>query len=287
LNLGTFGKTRNRKKDAKFHELVMLMIMISGMIPLTIIAMLLVLNIDPFSFILPQFNYPFLNLISFLLRLFPLLLTGYVTWLPYGCVYLVLVVSIKIVSDSSDALLKWTELKLNKNVQFVNIKKLTNKRKKILPKPSDNRRNVTISRILMIKRQCRAVTELINESCYALFPSLLFFGQSVLVLSNYATIKMHDRIPMPFYLVMPFLSVFIVVLISVLFPAASDVHEGSLEFLRSVHLIVGRSKYWRKVWRAERPLRFNVGGLFRAKRSTKTTFFYQCIDFTVTALMLF
>jgi hypothetical protein len=168
-------------------------------------------------------------------------------------------------------LLKWTEVRLNSNNN-----KSSGKR----------RQNVTIGSIVMIHRQVRGVLDLVNDSCIYLIPSLLLFGQIILVLTNYATIKMHDSIPMPFYLVMPFLSVFVIAIIATLFPAASDVHEGSLEFLRSVHLIVGRSKYWRKVWRAEQPLRFNVGPFFIIKRSTKTTFFYQCIDFTVTALML-
>jgi hypothetical protein len=265
---GTFGRRNKEEGKVKFYEYVLLMVLATVILPFAMVIMLFVLESDPLSFILPEFeDFFLLKFVLFLVRYFLFQLAFYGIWLPYGCLYLLLVIGIKVFSDVSSLLLKWTEVRLNN-------------------KSSGKRRNVTIGSIVMIHRQVRGVLDLINESCIYLIPSLLLFGQIILVLTNYATIKMHDSIPMPFYLVMPFLSVFVIAIIATLFPAASDVHEGSLEFLRSVHLIVGRSKYWRKVWRAEQPLRFNVGPFFIIKRSTKTTFFYQCIDFTVTALML-
>jgi hypothetical protein len=286
-NLGTFGTSRNSKESSKTYEILMLLVLASFTVPLTITTMLFVLNIDPFSFIFPHFDHFFLNLISFLLRFISNLLTSHAIWLPIGCLFLFFVLTVNIVSDTTGFMKKWTDVRLNHDPQFHYQKRAIIKRNnKTVPEPS-KRRNVTIGSIIMIQQQIRIVIELFNESCYYLLPSLLLFGQIMLILGNYATIKMQDTIPMPFYLIMPSVSLIVVVNVAVLFPAASDVYEGSLEFLRSVDLIVGRSKYWRKVWRAERPLRFNFGGYFLAKRSTKTTFFYQCIDFTVTALMLF
>jgi hypothetical protein len=265
----------------------MLAILFSIQLPFSFAIMLCYLNADPFSFILPNSHNLIVILISFVFRIFFLILTCYSVWYPVARVLLFSIIFLKMLKKTCCCLLKWTELQLTDNHKPRNMH--TAGGNNIKPQTQTSQRlprKVPIRSIFLMHIRTRKLVESASEAYYYLFPSMLLFGLTIFVLTNYATIKMHSTIPMPFYLLMPTLSIFAVIMISILFPNASHVHESSLEFLRSINLIVGGSKYWRKVWRAQRPLSIFAGPFFPAKRSTKTTFFYQCIDFTVNGLML-
>jgi hypothetical protein len=285
--IGTFGIPRNDHKDSKFYEFAMQQVLGSVQMPFSLAILLCYLNADPFSFILPSSRSVVGIVINICFRVAFCCLTGYFIWLPVAFVLLFSLVFLKMLKKTTVCLMKWTEVQLSDDSKAHNTEPAAANKIKTRTQPSKKHlREVSMRSIFKMHIRCRKLLDSANEAFYYLFPSLLLFGVIIFVLSNYATIKMHNTIPMPFYLVMPSMSIFTVIMISVLFPNASDVHESSVEFLRSVNLIVGRSKYWRKVWRAEKPLAITAGPFFFAKRSTKTTFFYQCIDFTITGLMI-
>jgi len=128
---------------------------------------------------------------------------------------------------------------------------------------------------------------LINQAYFYQIPALLVLGETLLVLCNYASIKMIDVVPFPQYLVFPILSLVIIIVVLAMFPLAVQVFESSTTFLRQIKSLVGRHKIMRAQVRSQRPCRIGIGQLFYAKRSTKCTYFDNCIQFTVDALLLY
>jgi hypothetical protein len=199
---------------------------------------------------------------------------------------MVLIFRLKIIQETLKCQIRWTSrigngtpMRNVVNCYFVYLRNRKQSGKPTVPSTT------SMHRILAIQRQVRILIFEYNEAFYLLLPVLLLTGECILVVCSYASIRMHENIPMPYYLVLPGLSIFVVMLIMVLFPATSDVYENSSEFLRAVRLIAGKSRYWRKVWHAEKAVKFSMGGLFFAKRSTKTTYLVQCIDATINALL--
>jgi len=85
-----------------------------------------------------------------------------------------------------------------------------------------------------------------------------------LVSSNYATIKMYDSIPLPFFLTIPLMSFVICVIFQIMFPYAAKVYDNSSKslFLLKSLKIVATEKLWLKTIKATRPPRFKVGSMF-------------------------
>jgi len=201
-----------------------------------------------------------------------LLYAAYLGWYVLAVIFQILVITL----DS-----------LRQTVGYINnlvncILERENKSKNLRPL----RRNLNAS--LRILRQLRVIQPLQDEALFNLMPSIFSLGHSILIFSNVATVKYFGTIPMPFFLVMPTLSLFVVIIVASIFPPASDVYEGSVEFLKRVQwskLVNTNEKDYRRMVRAARPLRMDLG-LFFAKRSTKTTYFCSCLDNTVNVLLL-
>jgi hypothetical protein len=267
------------KRGSRFNEFAMIGVFFAAIIAFALVATLVILNCDPLWFILPETEIFVIHSIFWLFRLSAFYLAAYGGWLNLATVYLVFILELKIYKETVNCLIKWAMNQYNvvvtKNGAKVHVFKI---------KQTKNR--IPIFKVLAIQRQSRILFQITNEAYHIFFPFLLLNGLIILVLSNYATIKMQDRIPMPFYLAMPFLSLFVVLIIMTLFPAASYIYEDSKQFLRLMGYVVGKDKYWRKVWRAERAVKIKFGCFFFAKRSTKTTFLYLCIDFTINALLI-
>jgi hypothetical protein len=266
------------KQGSRFYEFAMIGVFAAAIIPFALVATLVIFNCDPLWFILPETEIFAIHSILCLLRLSAFSLAAYGGWLNLATIFMVGIFLIKIYKECSNCQTKWAMNQYNSvskknavNVQVFKIQQTKNR--------------IPILKVLAIQRQNRILLGITNEAYYIFLPFLLLFGEIILVLSNYATIKMYDRIPMPFYLVMPFLSLFVVLLIIALFPTASDIYEDSTQFLRMMRYVVRKNKYWRKVWKAERAVYFQFGCFFFAKRSTKTTFLCQCIDYTINALL--
>jgi len=151
-----------------------------------------------------------------------------------------------------------------------------------------NRQAVAITReVLCTIKLIRLFLPLLDDAFYVIFSFLLFFGDIIFVSCNYATIKLYDSIPMPFFLTLPGLSCVLIIWLQATFPLAASVFENSKEsllLLKSVK-IVGTDRVLIRTIRAVRPPRFNFGSMFYAKRSTKTTYFECWLNDTINALI--
>jgi hypothetical protein len=282
----TFGRVVGSNRNSLILEWVMIGVLISILLPIALAAMLCYLNFDPFWFVLPETKNHSISIVLWLLRFLGFSTAAYMGWSVFATIDMVTIIGFKIVKETLSSQNRWTSRIRNgtsmQNVVECYLAYLGSR------KQSGNRTVplTTMYRILAIQRQVRILMLEFNEAFYFLFPVIFLTGEWILVVCNYATIGMHETIPMPFYLVMPGVSVFVVMIIMFLFPTASDIYESSSEFLRAVRLIAGRNKYWRKIWRAEKPVKLSIGGICFAKRSTKTTYLVHCVDSTVDALLL-
>jgi hypothetical protein len=282
---GTFGKVLGSNRSSKILELAMIGVLVSVVISFALIAMLCFLNYDPFSFVLPETDDHALKILSWLLRFVGFNGAAYFGWLQLATIFVGTIFGLKIVNETLRCQNKWTNRIINgRSVKDAAERYFMYVRKR---KTSGNRTVPLISMhsILAIHREVRILILTCNEVIYVLLPVLLLTGEYILVVCIYASIRMRDTIPMPFYLALPCLSCFVLLLIMVLFPTASDIYEDSLAFLKAMRLIPGRNRYWRRAWKAERAISVSMGGLFVAKRSTKSTFLVQCIDNTINALL--
>jgi hypothetical protein len=260
----------------------------SVILPFTLVAMICYFNFDPFWFILPQIENLIVNRIVLLMRICGLALATYVGWLSMAIFLMAGIVQLKMYTETTNCLSNWAEfypkaLSSNSSAAFIiNVApRLTNSWKSSFGKIM-----LPISKVLSIQRQARILIKLTNDTQFLTVPCLLLFGQSILVLTNYATIRMQDRIPMPFYFGMPCISLFVILIMLTLFPLASGIHEASTHFLLISKSIVGRNKYWRKVWRAERPLSIHIRPFFPATKAVKSAYFFKCFELTANALLI-
>jgi hypothetical protein len=276
-------------RSSKIIEWAMIGVMVSVVIPIGLSAMLCYLNLDPFWFVLPETENYLVGAVVWHMRFAGFSLTAYLGWFVNATTIMVTILGLKIVKETLTSQNRWT-----KDVSPI-MRSVRGSSTDSYSVYYIHNRHTSVSRtvplvsmhsIFAVQRQVRIVMQEFNKAYYCLHPVSLLTGQYILVVCNYATIKMQETIPMPFYLVMPGLSVFVVMLLMVLFPVASDVYECSLEFLRAVKLIAGRSRYWRRIWRSERAVKLSIGGFFFAKRSTKTTYLVQCVDATIDAILI-
>jgi len=120
--------------------------------------------------------------------------------------------------------------------------------------------------------------EKIADDAYFYFlPFLLLFGGSILIATTFATIRLYDAFPKPYYYGLPFLSVAVLVVILALFSAASSVYDESCRVMGKMRPVVKRKGYFAKRLKAQKPFRFAFGSLFIAMKSTKMTLCGACL----------
>jgi hypothetical protein len=275
IHVGIF-KERPIGQSSKYMELSMAVILLAIVLPFFLSGTLVLLNLDPVWFVLPRTENAFVNSAIILCRLTNTSVATYGGWIPLATYFMTSILQLQMITQVGACLRVWVDHKAGS----------------LRKREGNNEQNLLIksasfNEVLLVHRQARIILLLANETHYFSLPILLFFGQSILVLSSYATIKMHDIIPMPFYLGMPCLSVYVVLIIMSLFPSASNIYEESDRFLNLVRGIYMRDKYWRKAWRSQPAIRMEFGPLFFAKKSTKTTFLASCVDCIFDALLTY
>jgi len=82
-----------------------------------------------------------------------------------------------------------------------------------------------IIKILQLNSQFKLFEQLANNALYYYLPFLLRFEGMILIFSNFACVKFHSIMPIPVFLSMPVLSIFVVIIILTLFPAATKVFK--------------------------------------------------------------
>jgi len=237
---------------------------------------MIVLELDPFSFILRHVDFVSVNtLVILAIKCLLCYYISHIGW--YGVVSVVLTIVIQ---------LHYGFFVVNKGLQLVQELSLN----LIRGKSKKNRIAITSQKQLRIIREVlytvklvRLILPLVDEALYLILPFLLLFGEVIFVSCNYATVKMYDSVPMPFFLIVPSLSCFVILIVQVLFPPAASVFENStksLLLLRSLR-IIETDKVWIRHIRATKPPRFNFGSMFYAKRSTKTTYIGCLLNDTI------
>jgi len=141
---------------------------------------------------------------------------------------------------------------------------------------------------LLIKtyKELRVIQSWGDISISQIYPSILLFGQILLVTCNYACIKLHSEFPAILFPVFPVLSGLSCVIIQALLPLTCNVHSDSSKFLVKIKSIVGRDKLLRRVTIAFKPLIVKLGDISYCKRSTKTHYYASCADLTINVLLL-
>jgi len=280
------GAIKLQRADSNLLVLLILAILFSVTVPYFLATCMLLLEIDPVSlFMLRNFgSYSRNNLLILAIKCLPFYYISHLGW--FGIFSVLLIILIQ---------LHYGCFVINKGLQLVkdlsqNLIQATNcKRKRVDVSYDLYKKQVAVIReVLYTIKLMRLILPLVDEALFIILPFLLLFGEMIFVSCNYATIKMYDSIPMPFFLTVPTLSFLFVVIVQALFPPAASVFENStksLLLLKSLK-IVGTDKSWIRVIRATRPPRFNFGSMFHAKRSTKTTYFECCFNHTINAIIL-
>jgi hypothetical protein len=267
-------KGRKLGGTSKTAELAIWIILVSISLPLTLAVILVFVNLDSLSYILPRTENNLINTAFVLLRLANASLATYVGWLNLATYFIFTIIQMRILSAVNSVFAIWVDHRAG----------LVRKQDR---KVHCNIKSASLKTVFLAHRQTRIFLLVLNEAHYFSLPILLQFGQCILVLSSYATIKLSDRIPMPFYLCMPFLALYVIVIIMSLFPYAANIYEESSRFLRLAQGSIKLSRYWRKSWRSETALRVQFGQFFYAKRKTKTTFFSCCLNLTLDSILTY
>jgi len=146
-----------------------------------------------------------------------------------------------------------------------------------------------IREVLCTMRLTILALALADEAFYIILPFMFLFGEIIFICCSYATIKMYHLIPMPFFLSAPCAAIVVLFFAQILFPYAASVYENSSKslYLLKSFKAIATDKLWVRRIRATRAPRFNVGSMFYAKRSTKSTCFSCWISDTINAIILF
>jgi len=231
-----------------------------------------------FNYLWPSQSF-LLKAVLFIIRFLYLLPLGYFIYIAIVGVVLCVAFQLFIASHGFYHLNVWCDfcvtMSRKKNFSISQILVLLSKSK--LP---------SFGQLIKIHTQAKIMETIANKAYFYFLPSLLLFGGLLLVFANYGTIKMQNIIPMPFFLIMPMLSIVITNVVMYLFPAASEVHQTSCDFLRKMKIMLFSHKYWVRKVNAERPFRFNFGSLFIAKKSTQTRFMLCVFDTTIDSLLI-
>jgi len=116
------------------------------------------------------------------------------------------------------------------------------------------------------------------------FGSLLM--EFLVVACNLASIKVSKAVPISLGIFLP-LSAIVVAIGFIIFQVAATLYENSVTIREKLQFIVGTNAVWKRVVRSRKAFRVKIGTVCYVKRSTKTSFFYHCIDDTINAALVF
>jgi len=130
-------------------------------------------------------------------------------------------------------------------------------------------------------------SSLVNQTYSCFLSWATFLGGLLLVLCNYACIKMTGKIQFLFIIVFFGISLCAFLIIVTICPLLESLYETSVLFLQNISSVVGNHNILKRQVVSCRPCRIVVCPLFFAKKSTKCSYFDNCFQFTVNALLLF
>lgn len=122
----------------------------------------------------------------------------------------------------------------------------------------------------------------------------IFVGMTICAVTNFATVKAYDVLPLPIYLVFPIMSLTNLVLVNVTLPYAHIIYERTREFLKNCTFSAVRrggiaGKYMRCKLRGMRPFvfyaRFGSIKILKFTKEKRMEYFESVISITVTLLL--
>jgi len=253
------GKNLN-KLQSHYTKIVLVGIQASIVIPILLIAAAIYLQLDPYYFLSEM--SPAFSSILLLGRLVAFEFAAYFGWYMLALFFSTFVILLAIGHSTIEQ-----SLLAVKHIEryFSGVEAFYQQRYKVY---------MEIKCVIAFQRKFRLTQCVLDEAYYLVLPFLLGFGEAIFILSSYASIKMHSVIEMPFFLVMPILFVFVVLIIIGLFTPAAQMYEMSNKCLtdRNRLRFVQLNPLLKKQVRAEKPYRVNFGSMFCAKKSTVTLF---------------
>jgi hypothetical protein len=123
-----------------------------------------------------------------------------------------------------------------------------------------------------------------NEAYFFFSPVALLLTSSILILCNFAIVRMHSVFSIQLYVAILLISILISGAVAVVCPVTANIHEVSEQFLRTARF-TAKTKLEKRIVAAERSLKIEFGSLFYATRYTKTTLFSLVIDYTINSLL--
>jgi len=130
------------------------------------------------------------------------------------------------------------------------------------------------------------VSNLMKSTYFYLSPLLLSIGGFVLVICNFACIRMYGSVDGLITIGFAGISFFILMIIIIVFPLAESIYENSVAFKLNMRSITRKDKLFNRKFASLRPCRMDFG-LFFANKSTKCGYIDICFQNTVNALLLY
>lgn len=139
-----------------------------------------------------------------------------------------------------------------------------------------------------------AICETIRDIIEWLTAALLFFGLTMIVIVNFVTVKMYDKLPLFLYACFPCVCIMILSVLAVTLPFAPMVHVNSGEILRLCSAnVMQLPANWRKLARKKliglRNTTPNAGlsqyRFFALTSGFKKEYYYAIVTYTITALL--
>ncbi|OXA36608.1 hypothetical protein Fcan01_28626 [Folsomia candida] len=122
--------------------------------------------------------------------------------------------------------------------------------------------------------------------CYLVVPPLVFFGMSILTLTNYGTIRLFGKVPIFVYLAFPVISVIASTFIVTVLPQATEVNEVSLRYLGCLEGTCFK-KYERRLFRSLKPIGIRCASFGTVTTDWMVTIIQNIVDYKINLLLTF
>lgn len=117
-------------------------------------------------------------------------------------------------------------------------------------------------------------------------PPFVFFGCTISVLANYATIKMFGTFPFMVYLTFPIVGVIEITVLGTILPRSAISYEESARYLRALRELCFR-RYERRLIRSLRPIGLRVGHFGTITTIWMVAIIKTIVDCTINLLLTY
>jgi len=148
------------------------------------------------------------------------------------------------------------------------------------------RRVHELNMVLKVYRKIQIISVIMQDTYMYFYAATIGSGAIVLVMCNYACVRMYGTLNFSLVILFLCVSFFIFVFMLTVFPVFDSFYETSLVFLRHMRSLSGKQKILKRQVESYRPCRIVMCPLFFAKKSTKCSYVDNCFQFTANALLV-